>query len=201
MLICAALVASGETISGVSLVQQWPWSEDVSIDFVVNGWDEPAWSVREISLVAYDGEDEIGRVSPLALSGDTVIDGDGAKHIVLTPSKDAALRARGRINRFKVALSSTPVLDEDILYVVFNLSKEAGARGARQYVTRNALTNGVWGAWGRAASGEAIWTGLVGDERYFREFMAFRRIPAGSFTMGHGPDGSGKRYSPARRVK
>ena len=201
MLICAALVASGETISGVSLVQQWPWSEDVSIDFVVNGWDEPAWSVREISLVAYDGEDEIGRVSPLALSGDIVIDGDGAKHIVLTPSKDAALRARGRINRFKVALSSTPVLDEDILYVVFNLSKEAGARGARQYVTRNALTNGVWGAWGRAASGEAIWTGLVGDERYFRELMAFRRIPAGSFTMGHGPDGSGKRYSPARRVK
>ena len=200
LLICAALAASGETISGVSLVQQWPWSEDVSIDFVVNGWDESAWSVREISLVAYDGEDEIGRVSPLALSGDTVIDGDGAKHIVLTPSKDPALRARGRIDRFKVALSSGPVLDEDVLYVVFDLSKEAGARGARQYVTRNALTNGAWGAWAETSAGDAIWTGLVDDERYFRELMAFRRIPAGSFTMGHGVDGPGKRYSPARRV-
>ena len=41
------LSAAAETISGVSVVQQWPWSEDVSIDFTVNGWDEPGWSVRE----------------------------------------------------------------------------------------------------------------------------------------------------------
>ncbi len=201
LLTCAALAAAGETISNVSLVQQWPWSEAVSIDFKVSGWDEPAWSVREISVVAYDGEEEIGRVSPRALSGDTVIDGDGAKHIVLTPSKDAALKARGRIDRFKVALSSEAVADEDLLYIVFDLSKEAGSRGARQYVTRNALTNGVWGAWSKTSAGGEIWTGLADDERYFRELMAFRRIPAGSFTMGHGPDGSGKRYSPARRVK
>ena len=192
--------AGGTTISDVSLVQQWPWSEDVSIDFIVKGWDEPVWSVRELSLTAYDGEDEIGRVSTLALAGDTVIDGDGVKHIVLTPSKDPVLKARGRINRFKVALSSEPVLDEDVLYVVFDLSKEADARGARQYVTRNALTNGVWGAWCGTASGGAIWTGLAGDERYFRELMAFRRIPAGSFTMGHGSAGTGRRYSPARCV-
>ena len=72
-----ALSAPGETISNVSLVQHWPWSEDVSVDFTVSGLDEPAWSVREMSVVAYDGEEEIGRVSPRALSGDTVIDGDG----------------------------------------------------------------------------------------------------------------------------
>ena len=60
LLTCAALAAAGETISNVSLVQQWPWSEAVSVDFAVNGWDEPEWSVREISLVAYDVEDEIG---------------------------------------------------------------------------------------------------------------------------------------------
>ena len=201
LLTCAVLAAAGETISNVSLVQQWPWSEAVSVDFTVSGWDEPTWSVREMSVVAYDGEEEIGRVSPRALSGDTVIDGDGEKHIVLTPSKDAALKARGRIDRFKVALSSEAVADEDVLYVVFDLSKDADSRGARQYVTRNALTNGAWGAWSKSPASGAIWTGLVGDERYFRELMAFRRIPAGSFTMGHGPDGSGKRYSPARRVK
>ena len=97
LLTCAAFAAAGETISGVSLVQQWPWSESVSVDFTVSGWDEPERSVREMTVVAYDGEDEIGPVSPLTLAGDTVIDGDGAKHIILTPTKDAALRARGRI--------------------------------------------------------------------------------------------------------
>ena len=193
--------ASGETISNVSLVQHWPWSENVSIDFTVSGWDEPAWSVREMTVVAYDGEEEIGRVSPLALAGDTVIDGDGEKHIVLTPSKDAALKSRGRIDRFKVVLSSEAVADDDILYIVFDLSKAAGSHGARHFVTRHDLTNGVWGAWSKTSADVAIWTGLVDDERYFRELMAFRRIPAGSFTMGHGANGSGKRYSPARRVK
>ena len=176
LLTCAALAAAGETISNVSLVQQWPWSEAVSVDFTVSGWDEPAWSVREMSVVAYDGEEEIGRVSPRALSGDTVIDGDGEKHIVLTPSKDVALKSRGRIDRFKVALSSEAVADEDVLYIVFDLSKEAGSRGARQYVTRNALTNGVWGAWAETPADGAIWTGLADDERYFRELMAFRRV-------------------------
>ena len=122
------------------------------------------------------GEEEIGRVSPRALSGDTVIDGDGEKHIVLTPSKDAALKSRGRIDRFKVALSSEAVADEELLYIVFDLSKEAGSRGARQYVTRNALTNGVWGAWAETPADGAIWTGLADDERYFRELMAFRRV-------------------------
>ena len=200
LLTCAALAAAGETISNVSLVQQWPWSEAVSVDFTVSGWDEPAWSVREMSVVAYDGEEEIGRVSPCALAGDTVIDGDGEKHIVLTPSKDAALKSRGMIDRFKVALSSAAVADEDLLYIVFDLSKEAGERGARQYVTRHALTNGVWGAWSEAPAGGAIWTGLAEDERYFRELMAFRRVPAGSFTMGHGAGGPENRYSPARRV-
>ena len=200
LLTCAALAAAGETISNVSLVQQWPWSEAVSVDFTVSGWDEPAWSVREMSVVAYDGEEEIGRVSPRALSGDTVIDGDGEKHIVLTPSKDVALKSRGRIDRFKVALSSEAVADEDVLYIVFDLSKEAGSRGARQYVTRNALTNCIWGAWSETPDCGAIWTGLVDDERYFRELMAFRRVPAGSFTMGHGSGGTENRYSPARRV-
>ncbi len=212
LLTCAAFAAAGETISGVSLVQQWPWSESVSVDFTVSGWDEPERSVREMTVVAYDGEDEIGPVSPLALAGDTVIDGDGAKHIILTPTKDAALRARGRIDRFKVVLSSEKVADEDVLYIVFDLSKEAGARGARQYVTRNALTNGVWGAWaasddlwrgvdaGEGPRDNVVWTGLADDERYFREWMAFRRIPAGAFTMGRSSGGPKKRYSPSSRV-
>lgn len=213
LLACAAFhAAQGETISGVSLVQQWPWSEAVSIDFTVSGWSGPKFSVREISVAAYDGEEEIGFVSPCALSGDTVIDGDGAKHIVLTPSKDASLKARGRIDRFKVALSSRKVADEDVLYVVFDLSKEAGARGARQYVTRRDLTNGVWGAWaksdelwrgvdaGEGPADNVVWTGLADDERYFRDLMAFRRIPAGSFTMGAGGY-KGRDKRPARAAK
>ena len=195
-----ALAAAGETISGVSVVQQWPWSEAVSVDFSVSGWSEAEWTVKQVDLVAYDGETAIGPVATAALSGDTVIDGDGAKHIVLTPSKDPKLRARGRVSRFKVALSTAAVPSEDVLYVIFDLAKAAGARGARQYVTRQALTNGVWGAWEKTAAGDVIWTGLAAEEKYFRELMAFRRIPAGAFTMGHGTGGPENRYSPARRV-
>lgn len=186
----------GLTISDVSLVQQWPWSEAVSVDFSVSGWNEPEWSVREVSLVAYDGEEGIGPVSPMAVSGDVVIDGNGAKHITITPSKDPVLKARGRISRFKVGITSEKVPDEDVLYIIFDISKEAGARGARRYVTRRALMAGVWGAWmkssdlwsgvdaGEGPADNVLWTGIVDDERYFRELMAFRRIPAGTFTMG-----------------
>ena len=67
-------------------------------------------------------------------------------------------------------------------------------------MTRQALTNGVWGAWEKTAAGDVIWTGLAAEEKYFRELMAFRRIPAGAFTMGHGTGGPENRYSPARRV-
>ena len=195
-----ALAAAGETISGVSVVQQWPWSEAVSVDFSVSGWREAEWTVKQVDLVAYDGETAIGPVATAALSGDTVIDGDGAKHIVLAPSKDPKLRARGRVSRFKVALSTAAVPSEDILYVVFDLAKAVGARGARQYVTRQSLTNGVWGAWEKTSAGDVIWTGLAAEEKYFRELMAFRRIPSGSFMMGHGADGLENRYSPTRRV-
>ena len=195
-----ALAAAGETISGVSVVQQWPWSEAVSVDFSVSGWNEAELAVKQVELVAYDGDTAIGPVAPAALSGDTIIDGDGAKHIVLMPSKDPKLRVRGRVSRFKVALATASVPPEDVLYIVFDLAKAADARGARQYVTRQALTNGVWGAWEKTSSGGVIWTGLAAEEKYFREFMAFRRIPAGSFTMGHGADNTGKRYSPARQV-
>ena len=195
-----AFAAAGETISGVSVVQQWPWSESVSVDFTVSGWAEAEGTVKQVELVAYDGDALIGPVAAVALSGDMVIDGDGAKHVTLTPSKDSKLRARGRVSRFKVALSTVTVPAEDVLYVIFDLSKAAGARGARQYVTRQALTNGVWGTWEKTPVGGVIWTGLAGDEKYFRACMAFRRIPAGTFTMGHGADGVGRRYSPAKRV-
>ena len=192
--------AAAETISGVSVVQQWPWSEAVSVDFTVNGWNEAELAVKQVELVAYDGDAAIGPVAPVALSGDTVIDGDGAKHIVLTPSKDPKLRVRGRVSRFRVALSTAAVPAEDVLYIVFDLAKAAGAHGARQYVTRRDLTNGAWGAWEKTPAGDVIWTGLAAEEKYFRELMAFRRIPAGAFTMGHGLDGPEKRYSPERRV-
>ena len=188
-----ALAAAGETISGVSVVQQWPWSEAVSVDFSVSGWNEAELAVKQVELVAYDGDTAIGPVAPAALSGDMIIDGDGAKHIVLMPSKDPKLRVRGRVSRFKVTLATASVPPEDVLYIVLDPAKAADARGARQYVTRQALTNGVWGAWEKTSSGGVIWTGLAAEEKYFREFMAFRRVPAGSFTMGHGADNTGKR--------
>ncbi len=198
--LCAASAAAAPTVSDVAIVQQWPWSEAVSVDFKVGGWDEPRWTVREVRLTAYDGDEPIGHVAPAALCGDIAIDCGGDKHVTIRPSKDPALKARGRIDRFRVAVETVPVPQEDLLYVVFDLSKLAGARGARQFVTRNALTNGVWGAWERTTAGDVIWTDVAADERYFRECIAFRRIPAGSFTMGHAADGKGRRYSPARCV-
>lgn len=208
----AALASAAETISDVTVVQQWPWSEAVLVDFKVSGWNEGAFGVRMVTLTAYDGEDEIGVVSRLALSGDTVIDGNGAKRISLTPSKDPVLRERGRIDRFKVGVSTESVPDEDVLYIIFNLSREAGSPGARQYVVRSDLTNSVWGAWTRSSdlydgvdlgegpSDNVLWTGLVDDDRYFRHCMVFRRIPAGTFTMGKNYDGPDKRPAPLSKV-
>ena len=187
----APVCALAETVSNVSVVQQWPWAEAVSIDFRIDGWDEAAGTVKEVALTAWDGEEKIGLVARSAISGDVEIDGNGEKHITLVPSKDAALKARGRIGRFKVSLSTSLVAPDDVLYIIFDLSKPAHSRGARRYVTRGALESGAWGSWGKSVSGETIWTGLANDERYLREAMVLRRIPAGKFLMGHG-DGGGR---------
>ncbi len=196
-----ALLASAgmaETVSDVSIVQQWPWSEAVSVDFKVSGWSESAWQVREVRLVAYDGDEKIGPIARCALSGDVVIDGDGAKRIAIKPSADPTLKARGRIGRFKVSVSTERVPAEDVLYIIFDLSRPAGTRGARQYVTRGDLESGAWGEWERRGD-DVIWTAIANDERYLRELMAFRRIPAGKFTMGHRT--GGKRVSPVSEVE
>ena len=46
-----AFAAAGETISGVSVVQQWPWSESVSVDFTVSGWAEAEGTVKQVELL------------------------------------------------------------------------------------------------------------------------------------------------------
>ena len=79
----------------------------------------------------------------------------------------------------------------DVLYMVVDLESAGNGACRIDYVTEDALTNGVWGAWTRRG-GTVVWTGVTNDVRYATSKLVLRRIPAGPFPMGCRPREAGR---------
>ena len=172
------------SVSQVTVRQRWPWSRLVDIDYVLSaGADEK----RDIAVQAYNGDTPLEL--PLgSLSGELHSVTYGARHIIWDPTVTACTNL-GVLPEFRVTLTPTPVP----LYMIVDLTQEAGADGQIEYVYEEDLTNGLWGAWVRNpvtnALGEAIvesvvWTGVTTNEIYKTDKLVLRRVPAGSYTMG-----------------
>jgi len=170
--------------SQVTVRQRWPWSRLVDIDYVLSaGEDEKP----DIAVQAYNGDTPLEL--PLgSLSGDLHSVAYGARHIVWDPTVTAYTN-NGVLPEFRVTLTPTNAP----LYMIVDLTKDAGEEGQIEYVYEEDLTNGLWGAWMRNpitnAVGEAIvesvvWTGVATNDLYKTDKLVLRRIPAGSYTMG-----------------
>jgi len=184
---CLALGAMAETpvISDVTVRQRWPWSKLVDIDYVLSG----AAQDMDIAVSAFNGANPL-TLTETSLTGDLYGVSDGAHRIVWDPTVTAYTNV-GVLGQFRVALTPTPAP----LYMIVDLTKDAGADGQIEYVYESDLTNGLWGAWVRNpitnALGEAIvesviWTGVATNDIYKTDKLVLRRVPAGgvSWQMG-----------------
>jgi len=126
--------AAGPEISGVMIRQRWPWSRLVDIDYVLT-------SDQKID-VAVTGFNVTTPLSlPLfSLTGDLYGQSSGAHRIVWDPMATAYTN-EGVLGKFRVSL--TPTLPP--LYMIVDLTMDAGAQGQITYVSEEDLTNGLWG--------------------------------------------------------
>ena len=169
--------------------QNWPWSPEISVDYVVSG---SGGSVSELAVDAYAGEEWICRIPKGELSGPVTPRGDRAGRLTFDPTRIPALKARGVIPRFRVALTAKALDQSDVLYMIVDLASAENGTCSVNYVTGQALTNGEWGAWssnpvttnGVPPVETVVWTGVTNDVRYATTQLVLRRIPAGPFPMG-----------------
>jgi formylglycine-generating enzyme required for sulfatase activity len=177
--------AADPVISDVVVRQRWPWSRLVDINYVLSC--EPVQRV-DIAVAGYNGATPL-TLPPGSFSGDLHDVSDGSHRIVWDPTVSAYTNS-GVLTKFRVTLTPTPVP----LYMVVDLTKEAGAEGQLEYVYEGDLTNGVWGAWIRnpvtndgTVVESVVWTGVT-NAVYKTDKLVLRRVPAASVTLGS-PDG------------
>ncbi|MDD3545383.1 MAG: formylglycine-generating enzyme family protein [Kiritimatiellae bacterium] len=181
-------MAGAPAVSDVVVRQRWPWSRLVDIDYVLTC--DPTASV-DVRVTAKDGT--VPLHLPLAsLSGHMYDVTPGPRRIIFDPTVTVYTNSQ-MLTQFSVTL--TPAAPP--LYMIVDLTKDAGAEGQIAYVYEEDLTNGVWGAWVRnpvTNNGEVIesviWTGAATDDLYKTDKLALRRVPAGSFQLGDTQNGT-----------
>ncbi len=178
-----SVLADGPAIRDVTVRQRWPWSRLVDIRYVLDC--DPTQRV-DVSIAAYNGSQKLS--CPLnALSGDLYAVSNGARRIVLDPEKSGYTNTI--LPRFHVDITPTAIP----LYMIVDLTKEAGATNQIEYVYEADLVAGQWGSWERnpvtnngTPVQSVIWTGVTNDALYKTktEKLVLRRVPAGTFAMG-----------------
>ena len=189
-LVASASAFATPSVSDVIVRQQWPWKSDVTVDFLING---SVVGVSQIAMAAYRGDKFLGYIPQCACSDELAVTSGGLKRISFDPSAVDFLVANGPMGDFRLDVTVTEVAAEEILYKIFDLTKTAGAPGAVAYVTEQALTNGMWGAWERDYWGAdmartVIWTGVTNNPAYKTTHLVMRRIPEGEFAYGTSKD-------------
>ena len=183
--VSVSAMADEPTIDGVMVQQRWPWSRLVDIDYVL--MCEGVQSV-DVTIQAYNGETALS-LPEASFSGD--INGVlcGVRRIIWDPTMTAYTN-NGVLPKFRVAL--TPALSP--LYMIVDLTKQAGAEGQIEYVYEQELTNGLWGTWVRnpvtndgTVVNSVVWTGVTTNDIYKTDKLVLRRIPKGTFKMGNYP--------------
>jgi formylglycine-generating enzyme required for sulfatase activity len=185
----AVLGLDAATIEKVVVRQQWPWSTDIKVEYMLSGVTEPV----DIAVTAYNGEQVLDSSNfGNAIRGDRfAVATGGVKSFILDPVA-AFGTASESLSDFKISLSVSKSKDNmnEVLYKVFDLTS-----GECENITRAQLLNGEKGAvetdFGRIGEGYrtsfedvVIWTGVTNFPKYKTTHLVMRKIPAGSFTMG-----------------
>ncbi|MDX9868645.1 MAG: formylglycine-generating enzyme family protein [Kiritimatiellia bacterium] len=185
------VAAEGSSITDVAIRQRWPWSRLVDIEYVLDNGD-PDKAVN-VLLRAYDGTPAHPLNIPAdSLSGDLYGVKQGFRRIVWDPAKTAYTNEP--LVSFRVELTPTP----QPLYMIVDLTKEAGTSNQVEYVYEETLAGGAYGTvQTNPVPGvtSVIWTGVTNDPVYATDKLVLRHVPAGTFTMGSPGDEVGRSSS------
>lgn len=185
----SSVVAFGAAqVDRVLVRQQWPWSKDVRVEYVVSGAVSPA----AVSFEFYNGSTPLTVKDPSALVGDSKWAGNGTHEVTFDPKKLLLAGDSEEFNDFKVrvVLGEESAQMGEKLYKIVDLES-----GVMQDVCRADFYNdkglGAFETtYANAAAGAGvtgvstvledvfIWTGVTNDPVYSTSKMVFRRIPA-----------------------
>ena len=181
-ILCAGVAVNAAEISKVIVRQQWPWSADVKVEYVVKGIEKPV----DISVAAFDGENELSLPRD-AVSGDVYgIEQSGVGTIVIDPVKVFGSAAKVSLENFTVRLSVSLSKGDpnEVLYKIFDLDD-----GSCTDVTRRSLLNGEWGDietdykaidpnFSTSLDNVLVWTGVTNNPVYKTDKLVMRKISA-----------------------
>ncbi len=184
-----ALVAQAAKIEHVFIRQQWPWSADVNVEYVLSGVTAPV----NITVRAYNGETELPLPASAVVGDLHGIDADGIGQLVIDPVAAFGTAKVALANfRVKLAVSDAPANMGEVLYKIFDLTD-----GTCQDVTRADILNGKMGSYetdfGKIGDGYStslsdvlIWTGVTNRIDCMTTKIVMRKVAAKgrSFVMG-----------------
>ena len=143
----AVLGLDAATIEKVVVRQQWPWSTDIKVEYMLSGVTEPV----DIAVTAYNGEQVLDSSNfGNAIRGDRfAVATGGVKSFILDPVA-AFGTASESLSDFKISLSVFKSKDNmnEVLYKVFDLTS-----GECENITRAQLLNGEKDRWKRTSAG------------------------------------------------
>ena len=188
----AASVASAVSVDYVGISQLWPVSTDVRVEYRLSGTsDRPV----DVTVRVFDGDTELSLdgLDSLFLKGEVYgVVGDGTHVLYLDPTKlKAQIPSYSSAFKVKVSAQEAPANAHEVIYKAVNL-----ANGEVTDITRADIKNGKYGSWtddvaksfGLPNSLEdlLVWTGVTNDVKWAKDYMVFRKIPAGgkSFRVG-----------------
>jgi hypothetical protein len=172
--------ADDPAISHVTVRQRWPWSRLTDIDYLLTA--DPSQRV-DVAVSAYNGSVPLD-IPPEAFSGDLYGVAEGARRILFDPAKTAYTNSEV-MTRFRVAL--TP--QAPALYMIVDLTKNAGEGGQLEYVYEEDLANGAYGAVETnpvAGVSSVIWAGVTNGSAHKTDRLVLRRVHGGAFPPGTG---------------
>ena len=177
------LTLSGAQIDRMVVRQQWPWKDNIKIEYRIKDVTEKT----DVGVVAYKG-DECLAIDSNAITGKRfLIDKEGIYTIEIdTKNLFDSNNLSGKENiRFDLIPDSSSSASKEVFYKIFDFETKTVTD-----VTRGALLNGEFGAYevDYAKIGEGfstplkdvlIWTGVTNYPGAKTTKLIMRRIPAG----------------------
>ena len=180
--ICTASVHAA-TVERVIVRQQWPWSTDIKVEYVLSDVSQPV----DIAVRAFSGSTELdaSKLAAATKGARYGISQGGAYSFTIDPAEAFGTNTAVMTDfRVQIVPSNSPANINEVLYKVFDLDD-----GSCENITRAQLLNGEKGAietdYSKIVSGFShplqdvlIWTGVTNDVAYKTSKLVMRKVPA-----------------------
>ena len=189
-MLCIVLVAMllesfGAVVERMVVRQQWPWFDDVKIEYLLTGVDSPV----DVELSAESGEKRLNLSDNHIRGKCRLIDKDGIYTLTINARDIAENNPGVSLKNVKFGLSAVPATErsKEVIYKIFDLQNRSVTD-----VTRGDLLNGDYGSvetdyskigegYSTPLSDVLIWTGVTNYPGAKTTKLVMRKIPAGAF--------------------